>query len=135
MASHWSMFLSSSNVLPSEAIVCFFVLDTSVKTSVLQLLIGKNYERESPSKADIVNMYNEDEVEPYYVNGPNSAQVNMTSAVSLLCRYCSSLSCDQYTTYAPEWYIDEQNNILGNKVRVVIRLPIVCPITEPIMVS
>jgi hypothetical protein len=121
--------------LPSEAIVCFFVLDTSVKTSVLQLLIGKNYERESPSKADIVNMYNEDEVEPYYVNGPNSAQVNMTSAVSLLCRYCSSLSCDQYTTYAPEWYIEEQNNILGNKVRVVIRLPIVCPITEPIMVS
>lgn len=96
-----------------------------------QLLIGKNAERESPNTQAINNMYNEDEFPPYYVNGPNSAQVNMTSAISLLCRYCTSLSNDQYTIYAPEWYLEK--NELG--IRVVILLPIVCPIIESIKVS
>ncbi|KAJ3665477.1 hypothetical protein Zmor_000970 [Zophobas morio] len=93
-----------------------------------ELLIGKNAERESPNTQAINNMYNEDEFPPYYVNGPNSAQVNMTSAISLLCRYCTSLSNDQYTIYAPEWYLEK--NELG--IRVVILLPIVCPIIESI---
>lgn len=78
-------------------------------------------------------MYNEDKLEPYYVNGPNSAQVNMNSSISLLCRYCQSFHGDHYLFYSPQWYLE--NNPDNNEVRVVIFLPTLSPILEPIIVS
>lgn len=78
-------------------------------------------------------MYNEDEVKPYYVNG---ARVDLVSATPLLCQYCSSLSRDQYTIYAPDWYCEEKKtsvNVIS--VRVVIYMPTACPILEPIEVG
>ncbi|EEZ99277.1 dicer-2 isoform X1 [Tribolium castaneum] len=102
-----------------------------IENLVNDLLIGKNSERDHPNLSEIRNMYNEDKLEPYYVNGPNSAQVNMTSAVALLCRYCSNLASDKYTTYAPEWYYEEDSS--SAKLRVVIFLPVVCPLIDPIV--
>lgn len=82
-------------------------------------------------------MYNEDELPPYYVDGPGSAQVNMLSAIPLLCQYCASLPSDIYTLYTPEWYIEEklEGGLLSNKLcRVVIMLPTICPIVDLIEV-
>ncbi|XP_044259487.1 endoribonuclease Dicer [Tribolium madens] len=102
-----------------------------VESLLNDLLIGKNSERDHPNASEINNMYNEDKLEPYYVNGPNSAQVNMASSVALLCRYCDNLASDKYTTYAPEWYFEKDSN--SSKLRVFIFLPTVCPIIEPIV--
>ncbi|XP_057660796.1 endoribonuclease Dicer [Diorhabda carinulata] len=92
-------------------------------------LIGTNSEREDPSVKDIVAMYNEDIIPPYYVNGPTSAQVNMTSAISLLCQYCMSLPSDIYTVRAPDWFF----RMVDQKISVVILLPVVCPILDEIV--
>jgi len=76
-------------------------------------------------------MYDEDELPPYYVNGPNSARVDIVSAISLLSQYCNSLPCDKYTTFAPELFYEQ--SLQG--LRVTIVMPTICPITEPITVS
>lgn len=93
-----------------------------------EYLIGTNSEREEPSQDDIDAMYNEDEIPPYYVNGPNSAQVNMISATSLLCQYCMSLPSDMYTVRAPDWFC----RMIDKKISVVILLPVICPILDEI---
>lgn len=82
-------------------------------------------------------MYNEDELPPYYVDGPGSAQVTMLSAIPLLCQYCASLPSDVYTAYAPEWYVDEKEDMSfedSKLFRVVILLPTICPIVDVIEV-
>ncbi|CAH0552970.1 unnamed protein product [Brassicogethes aeneus] len=90
-------------------------------------LIGKNMERPQPTQQDLMEMYNENPLPPYYVDGPNSANVNMLSAIALLCQYCQSLPTDGYTVYAPDWYIEKKE-----KTRVHIMMPTICPIVEPI---
>lgn len=70
---------------------------------------------------------------PYYVKGPESAQVDMVTAIPLLCHYCNSLPSDMYTVYAPDWYIERADDNVN--CRVVILMPLLCPITEPIVVS
>lgn len=80
-------------------------------------------------------MYSEDDIPPYYVDGPNSARVDMVSAISLLSQYCNSLPCDKYTTLAPELYFKEKEMSSGDVIiQVVIVLPTICPIMEPIEV-
>ncbi|KAJ8969648.1 hypothetical protein NQ314_001650 [Rhamnusium bicolor] len=95
-------------------------------------LIGKNMERPEPTQEEIERMYNEDELPPYYVNGPGSAQVNMRSAIPLLCQYCTSLPSDVYTVYTPEWYIKDKEVGLETLHCVVILLPTICPIRDMI---
>lgn len=81
-------------------------------------------------------MYTEDTLPPYYVAGPDSAFVDIQTAIPLLCQYCSSIPSDIYTTYAPEWYIETKTDILGVKSQsVVILLPVVCPLRDIIQVS
>ncbi|KAF7283787.1 hypothetical protein GWI33_022827 [Rhynchophorus ferrugineus] len=103
----------------------------AIENKLQNLLFAKNMEREGPSESDINNMYHEDPLPPYYVNGPNSAKVDMTSAISLLCTYCNSLSQD--VELAPELYLEFNNNSFEKKVRVVIDLPTICPLTESII--
>ncbi|KAK5650969.1 hypothetical protein RI129_001998 [Pyrocoelia pectoralis] len=67
---------------------------------------------------------------PYYVDGPNSPQVNSLTAIPLLCLYCSYLPADKYTTYTPNWFIEHCRG--STKVRVIIELPPVSGILEPI---
>nr|XP_023020794.1 endoribonuclease Dicer-like [Leptinotarsa decemlineata] len=97
-----------------------------------EYLIGKNQERSDPSRENIEKMYNEAELPPYFVNGLDSAQVNMTSAIPLLCQYCNSLPSDMYTCHTPEWYV--KKNIGGveadDRCSVVIMLPTACPEPE-----
>lgn len=95
------------------------------------MLIGKNTTRAEPTAQEIQKMYDEDELPPYYVNGPNSARVDIVSAISLLSQYCNSLPCDKYTTFAPELFYEQ--SLQG--LRVTIVMPTICPITEPITVS
>nr|WJM99459.1 endoribonuclease dicer 2 [Ips calligraphus] len=99
-----------------------------VEETLQQLLIGKNNSRTEPTPQEIQQMYNEDELPPYYVNGPNSARVDMVSAISLLSQYCNSLPCDKYTTFAPELFYEE--SLQG--LRVTIVMPTICRINEPI---
>lgn len=73
-------------------------------------------------------MYNEYEFAPYIVN---SARVDLLSAIALLNHYCQCFTVDKYTVYSPEWYIEHKDKALK---RVVILMPLPCPIKEPIMV-
>lgn len=102
---------------------------------LFQYLVGRNDEREQPTNEEINNMYHEDPLPPYYVDGPNSAYVDMNGSISLLCHYCSTLQSDIYTTYAPEWYIEKKKTSLEMLVRVVILLPVVSPLRDIIEVS
>lgn len=80
-------------------------------------------------------MYREDPLPAYFVNGEGSAYVDMNSAIPLLCQYCANLPSDVYTSYVPEWYIQTKSDSTGDSLRsVVILLPIICPIREPIEV-
>ncbi|GJQ77072.1 Dcr-2 [Trypoxylus dichotomus] len=99
-----------------------------VEAQLNEYLIGKNELRKGPDIGDIQELYNEDPLPPYYVNGPGSAHVTMTGAVSLLSTYCNSLESDVYTSYAPNWYAEK----IDNSISVVIELPIVCPYIDPI---
>ncbi|XP_023029780.1 dicer-2 [Leptinotarsa decemlineata] len=104
-----------------------------VEETLNNYLIGKNTERQEPDKDEIEKMYQEDELPPYYVNGPGSAQVNMLSAIPLLCQYCSCLPSDIYTEYAPDWYIKTSSDHTETKMySVVIMLPTICPIVDVI---
>ncbi|XP_066254152.1 endoribonuclease Dcr-2 [Euwallacea similis] len=106
-----------------------------VERELQRLLIGQNGLRADPTQQEINEMYQEDKIPPYYANGPGSAKVDMVSAISLLSQYCNSLPCDKYTVMAPEWY-SERKFPIGDKetpMRVVIVLPTMCPITDPIM--
>lgn len=98
-----------------------------------EYLIGKNTLRTEPDMIDIEKMYNEDEIPPYYTNGANSAKITMLSAIALLCHYCNCIPCDVYTSYQPEWYVEQSENTKDQ--RVVIVLPIKCPIKEYIYVK
>ncbi|KRT83525.1 helicase [Oryctes borbonicus] len=99
-----------------------------IEAQLNEYLIGQNGIRKGPNEDHIMELYNEDPLRPYYVNGPGSAHVTMTAAVSLLSSYCNSLEGDVYTTYAPNWYAEKKDKALS----VVIELPIVCPYIDPI---
>ncbi|CAG9824066.1 unnamed protein product [Phaedon cochleariae] len=104
-----------------------------VEETLNNYLIGKNKDRLEPSKRAIEEMYNEDELPPYYVDGPGSAQVNMQSAISLLCQYCNCLPSDIYTILAPEWYIKGKSTSDRDQEKmlsVVILLPTICPVLD-----
>ncbi|KAL1509005.1 hypothetical protein ABEB36_003814 [Hypothenemus hampei] len=101
-----------------------------VELTLQKLLIGQNDLRSEPSDEEITRMYNEDPIPPYYVDGKNSARVDLVSAISLLCQYCNSLPCDKYTDLAPELYKEERENA---DIRVIILMPTICPLTEPII--
>nr|CAI5861281.1 unnamed protein product [Callosobruchus analis] len=102
----------------------------TVENTLKKLLIGKNEERKAPHRNDINRMYHEDELPPYYVNGPGSAQINTHNSISLLCNYYSSIPSDIYTVYAPEWYSEERSD---GCFRVVIYLPTACPVLDVVM--
>lgn len=81
-------------------------------------------------------MYSEDPLPRYYVAGTDSAYVDMQNAISTLCQYCQSLPSDIYTSYTPEWYIQQKTESLGvNLNSVVILLPIICPLRDVIQVG
>ncbi|XP_031345881.1 endoribonuclease Dicer-like [Photinus pyralis] len=69
-------------------------------------------------------------IPPYYVDGPDSPQVNFLTAIPLLCLYCSHLPADKYTTYTPNWFVDKCPNTLN--YRVTIELPPVSGVLDPI---
>ncbi|XP_050314250.1 endoribonuclease Dicer isoform X2 [Anthonomus grandis grandis] len=104
----------------------------AIENTLEQYLIGKNEWRQGPTKQQIEEMYNEDEIKPYYVNGLNSAKVDMISAISLLSQYCNSLSCDKFTCLSPEYFLIDRR---GQKFayQVEVRLPVKCPLIESII--
>lgn len=94
-------------------------------------LIGKNQVRMQPSPEAIEKMYAEDERPPYYVAGPNSAKVDMVSAISLLSSYCNTLPCDKYTVLSPELFFN-QKTMSDRSVftSVTIVLPTASPLQD-----
>lgn len=88
--------------------------------------------REKPTDSELEEMYSEDEILPYYVNNdPKSACITMVSAISLLCRYCQSLPSDLYTLQQPKWFLANTDDKI---CKIIIELPIVCPLIDPIAV-
>lgn len=61
----------------------------------------------------------------------NGANVDYTSAIRLVYRYCSSLSKDMFTVLAPDWnHTQHENGFL-----MTLLLPIQSPLNEIITVS
>lgn len=96
-----------------------------------QYLVGQNLNRPKPPAEKISEMYKENILPPYVVDGPGSAKVDMLSAISLLSQYCESLPADKYTTYSIDYYKEERDE----SCRVVIVMPLLCPIKDPIQVK
>ncbi|GLV37524.1 Dicer-2 [Carabus blaptoides fortunei] len=92
-------------------------------------LVGQTNKRQAPTMREIEeDLYNDRDVEPYYVNGNGSAHVTATAAIQLLNRYCQSLHRDRYSMLTPKWHVKK----VDDKYSVVIEMPIVCPLREPI---
>lgn len=107
-----------------------------MKSFLLQYLVGKNDLRDERSEEDLEQLCNELEFPPYYTNGPGSAKVDLLSSIPLLASYCQILPGDIYTTYLPEWYVEEMSSLDGTRrLRVVILLPIVSPLRDLIEVG
>ncbi|XP_045465316.1 endoribonuclease Dicer [Harmonia axyridis] len=99
-----------------------------IEQTLNEYLIGKNDEREKPSQEEIDEMYSNDLLKPFYVDGPGSACIDPVSSISLLSRYCQTLQCNRYTQYAPEWYYKiEQKGVV-----VTVCLPTVCPLRDEV---
>ncbi|KAH1020286.1 hypothetical protein HUJ04_009975 [Dendroctonus ponderosae] len=129
-SSRYYMMVDSADMLKFKEKYMEF---QEVEKRLQDLLVGMNKWRQKPSALRISNMYNEDELPPYYVNGPRSAKVDMVSAITLLSQYCNSLPCDKFTTLSPELYYEEKTTILDDLTRVTIILPTICPLTAPIV--
>lgn len=95
------------------------------------MVVSTNEVRENPSQRELEEMYQEDEVPPYFVNGPNSACVTILSAISLLCTYCQTLNSDLYTVQQPKWYLDKSETKMR---KVLIQLPTICPLLDTVAV-
>ncbi|CAH1963375.1 unnamed protein product [Acanthoscelides obtectus] len=125
-----SLFYIMVDAVESKDFESSYLDFKAVEQKLKDLLIGKNKHRRLPDEKDIKRMYDEDELPPYYVNGPGSAQINMQNAIALLCHYYASLPSDEYTTYAPEWFSEERSD---GSFRVVIHLPTVCPVLDVVI--
>lgn len=90
--------------------------------------------RVGPSKKEIEYFTDENLSQAYFSEGPGSAQVTMLSAIALLCRYCATLPADKYTSYVPHWYVNTKGPDQCKLCQVVIEMPIICPIVDPIEV-
>ncbi|KAK5650697.1 hypothetical protein RI129_001726 [Pyrocoelia pectoralis] len=89
-------------------------------------LVGKNEMRRDPSddfKEEHVHL-----IPPYYVNGPESPQIDLLTSIPLLCFYCQTLPADKYTTYTPGWFIEQCKTT--DRYRVTIELPPVSGVLE-----
>ncbi|XP_050679142.1 endoribonuclease Dicer-like [Leptidea sinapis] len=101
-----------------------------IESKLRQLLVGKSLERIAPTAEDIkTSLYEEDEIPPY-INPHNGNRLFSSAAISLLCRYCSVLPHDQFTTIAPMWVLETDYE--KNKHIITIFMPLACPIKTPI---
>ncbi|XP_018331371.1 endoribonuclease Dicer [Agrilus planipennis] len=123
--SHFYMMVENSEIVKFQTKYSNY---QRIEQILCDILIGRNDERDGPSEDDIQKVYNEDCLPPYYVNGPGSSQINCLNSISKLSQYCQTLASDQYTTFQPEWFLERNKE----KRRVIIELPIVCPIIDQI---
>ncbi|XP_063241716.1 endoribonuclease Dicer-like isoform X2 [Bacillus rossius redtenbacheri] len=98
----------------------------AIEQALQKLLVGRTKARQEPKEADIESELYEQELDPYYVDGPGSAKVTQTSAISLVNRYCSSLPQDKFTVLAPYWYLSKDRRTC------ILQLPINCPVRQTV---
>lgn len=99
--------------------------------SIEQDLLKKCHGRKVPHNAEIETSYLADELKPPYmpVRKDGAARVTMTSAISLVNRYCGKLPSDIFTLLTPTY------SITGSTGHFVctIYLPMTSPLKEPIV--
>lgn len=96
----------------------------SIESGLNNYLIGSNDHRKMPDQSRINAMYEEKKI--FYVDGPGSANISESMAMSLLMMYCNSTKTDMYTKYEPVFYVE--GNI--DKCRVYIQMPTFCPLKD-----
>ncbi|KAF5273493.1 hypothetical protein FQA39_LY07510 [Lamprigera yunnana] len=121
--SHYYMLVNESDEFHKK-----YSIFKEVEDVLCSYLIGTNEIRTGPTDQGIQNLYDELDILPYFVNGPCSPQVNLLTAIPLLCRYCLALPSDKYTVYNPTW--KQEKSSTG--IRFIIELPTVTNVFEPI---
>lgn len=89
------------------------------------LLIGRTEGHREPDDQEVAAELYDNLVPPYVTSCSN---VNLTSAIPLINRYCSMLPQDKFTQLTPLWYL--QKNITNGTSTVYLQLPMNCPLRE-----
>uniref|UniRef100_UPI003AFB824B AncD1D2 n=1 Tax=synthetic construct TaxID=32630 RepID=UPI003AFB824B len=109
-----------------------FQEDLNQYQEIEKILLRLCHNRDAPSEEDF-DSFEDELLPPYMPYGTDGPRVTMSSAISLLHRYCSKLPSDRFTTLTPKFTYIEQNNEEENKMfRCTLRLPINSPLREPI---
>ncbi|KFM82755.1 Endoribonuclease Dcr-1, partial [Stegodyphus mimosarum] len=98
------------------------------------MLLSKCHNRAMPSEEEISVHMADSLIPPYMPKGARGARITMTSAISLINRYCSSLPCDMATKLTPRWEIkvvDPESNEKEYYCR--LRMPINSPLRQIII--
>ncbi|CAL1295864.1 unnamed protein product [Larinioides sclopetarius] len=96
----------------------------SFKT-IEKMLQSKCHDRTMPTEEEISTHMADSAMPPYMPRGPDGPRITMSSAISLINRYCASLPSDMATKLVPQWSIRvvDPDNIM-KEYECTLRMPI-----------
>ncbi|KAF8797027.1 Endoribonuclease Dicer like protein [Argiope bruennichi] len=98
------------------------------------MLQSKCHDRTAPTEEEISAHMADSVMPPYMPRGPDGPRITMSSAISVINRYCSSLPSDMATKLAPQWSISvvDPDNI-QKEYECTLRMPINSPLRQIIV--
>ncbi|XP_071041573.1 endoribonuclease Dicer isoform X2 [Parasteatoda tepidariorum] len=111
-----------------------FLQDVCNFKTIEKLLLSRCYKRSLPSEEDISEVMADNIIAPYMPYGVSGPRITMTSAVSLINRYCSNLPSDMATKLVPRWTIQKVDPLLLESEYVCeLKMPINSPLRKTII--
>lgn len=111
-----------------------FVEDLVSFKTIEKMLQSKCHDRTMPTEDEISTHMADSEMPPYMPRGPDGPRITMSSAISLINRYCSKLPSDMTTKLVPQWSIrvvDPDN--IQKEYECTLRMPINSPLRQTIV--
>ncbi|GBN04632.1 Endoribonuclease Dicer [Araneus ventricosus] len=102
--------------------------------TIEKLLQSKCQDRTMPTEEEISAYMADSPIPPYMPRGPDGPRITLSSAISLVNRYCASLPSDMATKLMPQWSIrvvDLDNN--QKEYECTLRMPINSPLRQTIV--
>ncbi|XP_055947706.1 endoribonuclease Dicer-like [Argiope bruennichi] len=99
-----------------------------------KMLQSKCHDHTMPTEEEISAHMADSLIPPYMPKGPDGPRITMSSAISLVNRYCASLPSDMATKLVPQWSIrdiDLDNN--QKEYECTLRMPINSPLRQTIV--
>ncbi|GFT77874.1 endoribonuclease Dicer [Nephila pilipes] len=111
-----------------------FMLDLVNFKTIENMLQSKCHDREMPTEEEISSHMADQVIPPYMPHGPDGPRITMSSAISLINRYCSVLPSDMATKLVPQWSISViEPDVIEKEFVCSLRMPINSPLRQTII--